>query len=192
MAALAYFIESNWVETEGSPKGLSLLKSESNPRISLNIMMIEKDVSLPDFLVFKGDLSVSTKSHFPLNNVPLPIMSFAMFEVLQKVSPFKCHKIPVHLVDQHSGKKTTDRYLTFKLKEYTEAMDLEASVYEKDKLYGKEVGLINKLCFNNQISLPSVFRIRQTPFIYMSSSGKEALDNKGIMGIKYTAIHGGE
>lgn len=92
-------------------------------------------------------------------------------------------------VDEKTGDQLTGEYIVLRLQSFTDALDVENSMFEKDLIFGGEIGVIKKLVLKEPLSgLPPLFRIQYTPDYYVTEKCKQVLESNKLIGCTFIPV----
>jgi hypothetical protein len=171
--------------------------------ISYYMSSIE-NFELPKVINFGADFNVIPKTDFPFNSLLLTILSNKMLVLLADLADFKFRKVPVVMfnhkeleafhIEEGIGleylKECNQDYFAVQLMEYTDAFDIENSLYEEHYLYPEKIGSVRKLTLKQpDKGFPPIFKIEEdSTLLFITEQAKIALETAGIKGCEFEEV----
>ncbi|ACY13039.1 hypothetical protein Hoch_0398 [Haliangium ochraceum DSM 14365] len=164
-----------------------------------------RPLDVPNPILFEADFSVTPDLDFPFTDHAWPIMSRRMLDVLLSVGEFPHRCYPVRFVNNMAfadkrylpdgslrPEVVDDRFAAVQLTEYVDAVDWNASEYERE-----DIGIIEWITFAKLVlreppgGFPPLFRIREkASMLLVSAEARRALEAAGIRGIAFDPLPG--
>lgn len=176
----------------------SLLKFP-NWENTLGLTLTDDYVLLPQKVFFEANFKTINSTDFPYNSVRWPIMSRRMLKTFLLTGNFSHKAIPIIMVNDavmskdrytkngiaNSGVENYD-FFAVQLLKHIEALDHENSVCEIDEESLLVIDVEYLVLKKPQEGFPPLFRLSEYPSpLFVSSSGRLALENAGIRGVLF-------
>jgi hypothetical protein len=150
---------------------------------------------VPEKITLVAEPALLSKTDFPHIEYTCfwPIMSRRMVEVLLSVGDFPHQIIPITVTD-FLGDPIECDYVILHLKQLSDVMDMEESIYIKkqSRIDPSQtiIGTIEKLRLKEpEGGFPPIFRVKWNQVsLYVSSEAKDALEAAGIQGISLSRV----
>ncbi|MBD1920029.1 hypothetical protein H6F77_02715 [Microcoleus sp. FACHB-831] len=169
---------------------------------TVGLALTEDYFSLPQKVYFEANFQTLNTVDFPYNNVRWPIMSKRMLSTLLAVGSFPNKATPIVMVnDTFISKARYDEqgianpgvenyeFVAVQLLNHIEALDRDHSVCEIDEESLLVIDVEYLVLKKPQEGFPPLFRLAEYPvLLFVSSSGRLALENAGIQGVLFESL----